>query len=131
MAASLAAARILPHGAVFAGKIPGVGTVAAITSGGNIDPLLLMKIIEQGLSASGRYSAIRVTLVDRPGQLAKLATAFLELGLNVIEVDYHRRGLNLSLNEVEIRVTVETRGQEHKATVIPGLVAKGFSATEA
>lgn len=117
--------------ALLAGKIPGVGAVATITSGGNIDPLLLMKIIEQGLSASGRYSTIRVTLVDRPGQLVKLATAFFELGLNVIEIDYHRRGLNLLLNEVEIRVTVETRGLEHQATVIPALVAKGFTATEA
>jgi len=110
---------------------PTSGSIVTITSGGNVDPLLLMRIIEQGLGASGRYLAINVILTDRPGQLALLARAFSELGLNVIEVDYHRRGLNLSLNEVEIRVTVETRGPEHRDTVVPALTARGFTVSPA
>jgi threonine dehydratase len=129
-AGAVAVAAVL-CGEFLQSSAPTDGSIVAITSGGNVDPLLLMRIIEQGLGAAGRYLAINVILTDRPGQLSLLARAFSELNLNVIEVDYHRRGLNLSLNEVEIRVTVETRGPEHRDTVVPALTERGFTVSPA
>ena len=50
-----------------AGKVPGKSPVLAVLSGGNVDPLLLSKLIDHGLSAAGRYLVLRSRLPDRPG----------------------------------------------------------------
>jgi threonine dehydratase len=57
--------------AVLAGKVAGSGPAAVVLSGGNIDPLLLMKVIDHGLTSAGRYLVLRVVLDDRPGELAR------------------------------------------------------------
>ena len=66
--------------AILSGKIPGDGPAVAVLSGGNVDPLLLIKLIEHGLSAAGRYLLLRVVVDDRPGALAALTDAVAHAG---------------------------------------------------
>ncbi|MGD9797804.1 MAG: pyridoxal-phosphate dependent enzyme, partial [Acidimicrobiia bacterium] len=72
--------------AVLSGRIAGTGPVAVVLSGGNVDPILLGRLIEHGLSAAGRYLVLRVVLDDRPGSLAALTAELARLGLNVLDV---------------------------------------------
>jgi threonine dehydratase len=86
--------------ALLAGKVAGSEPVVALLSGGNVDPLLLTKLIDHGLSAAGRYLVLRVVVADRPGALAALTAAVATMGLNVLSVDHHRAGLDLAVDEV-------------------------------
>lgn len=116
--------------AILSGRIPGAGkspgSVAAILSGGNVDPLLLLKVIDHGLSAAGRYLILRIVLGDQPGALAALTAAIAKLGLNVLEVEHHRSGVRLGVNEVEVLVTLETRDPEHREETVGALQEAGF-----
>ncbi len=114
--------------AILAGKVPGVGPAVAVLSGGNVDPLLLTKLIEHGLSAAGRYLVLRVVMDDRPGALAGLTAELARLGLNVLDVEHHRSGRALGLSEVEVQLTVETRDEAHHAEVIDALATGGYRA---
>jgi threonine dehydratase len=113
--------------AILAGKIAGTGPALAVLSGGNVDPLLLIKLIDHGLSAAGRYLMLRVVVTDRPGALASLTSAVAKLGLNVLEVEHHRAGVAVGLDEVEVLVTVETRDPEHREQVVGMLRSAGFT----
>jgi threonine dehydratase len=112
--------------ALLAGKVPGSGPVAVVLSGGNVDPLLLIKVIDHGLSAAGRYVALRVVLDDRPGTLARLTAEVARLGLNVLSVEHHRAGLDLAVDEVEVRLTLETRNAIHRGQIVADLEALGY-----
>ncbi|MDQ1375556.1 MAG: threonine dehydratase [Actinomycetota bacterium] len=113
--------------AVLAGKVPGKGPALAVISGGNVDPLLLIKLIDHGLSAAGRYLLLRIVLDDRPGALAGLTEAVATMGLNVIEVEHHRAGLKLGVDEVEVLLTLETRDPDHRHQVVTDLEMRGFN----
>ncbi|MEX2659080.1 MAG: threonine ammonia-lyase [Acidimicrobiales bacterium] len=113
--------------ALLAGKISGSGPAVAVLSGGNVDPLLLMKLIDHGLSSSGRYLVVRVIVSDRPGALASLTATLARLGLNVLSVEHHRSGLALRVDEVEILVTLETRDPDHRGEIVSTMAAEGFA----
>jgi threonine dehydratase len=115
--------------AVLSGKIEGTDEVAVVLSGGNVDPLLLTRLIEHGMSASARFVILRVVLSDRPGALAGLTAALAELRLNVLSVDHHRRSSELDWDQTEVLLTLETRDPEHRAEVVPFLEARGYRAT--
>ncbi len=115
-----------PLAAVLDGLVPGDGAVAVVLGGGNIDPLLLSKLYEHGLSVSGRYLRLRIVMDDRPGSLARLTAAVAERGLNVIDVEHHRTGLRLPVGGVEIVLTIETRDHGHQAEVVDALRALGY-----
>ncbi len=112
--------------ALLAGKVKPKGTTVAVLSGGNIDPLLLQKVIGTGLEASDRYTTISVMLPDRPGQLVKTAEAIAKAHGNVVEVLHTRHGKGLDVSEVELRVSVETTGLEHRKRVIKALEDAGL-----
>ncbi|MEN9660489.1 MAG: hypothetical protein RLZZ443_418 [Actinomycetota bacterium] len=112
--------------ALMAGKIKTKGTTVAILSGGNIDPLLLQKVIGTGLEASNRYTTISVMLPDRPGQLVKTAEAVAKAQGNVVEVLHTRQGRGMEISEVELRLSVETTGLEHRMRVIQSLKDAGL-----
>jgi len=112
--------------AILAGKVTGTGPTAAILSGGNIDPLLLQRVVAHGLAASGRYMSLQIPLPDRPGQLARVSELLAIAGANVIEVLHTRHGQGLQISEVVLQLSVETRGQEHRAHVIAVLEDAGF-----
>ena len=100
--------------------------MVAILSGGNVDPLLLTKVIDHGLSSAGRYLMLRIVLGDQPGALAALTASVAELGLNVLEVEHHRSGLDLDLDKVEIRLTLETRNAIHSGEIVADLERLGY-----
>ncbi|TFC80084.1 threonine ammonia-lyase [Cryobacterium sp. TMS1-20-1] len=112
--------------AILAGKITPTGPTVAILSGGNIDPLLMQRVISHGLAASGRYLTLRIMLPDRPGQLARISELLAEATANVIEVLHTRHGVGLRISEVELDVSVETRGPEHRQHVVDTLRAAGY-----
>jgi threonine dehydratase len=112
--------------AVLAGKVPGTGEVAVVLSGGNVDPLLLTRLIEHGMSASGRFVIMRVVITDRPGALATLLTGLAELRLNVLSVDHQRRSAQIGIDQTEVLLTLETRDPDHRAKVVPFLESRGY-----
>ncbi|HWC42715.1 MAG TPA: pyridoxal-phosphate dependent enzyme, partial [Actinomycetota bacterium] len=112
--------------AVLAGRVGGTGPVVVLLSGGNVDPLLLTKVIDHGLSAAGRYVALRVVVDDTPGNLSALTGEVARLGLNVLSVEHHRSGLDLDLNKVEIRLTLETRNAIHSSEIVDDLQRLGY-----
>jgi len=114
--------------ALMTGKIKPKGKTVAVLSGGNIDPLLMQKIIGHGLEASERYTNVTVMLQDRPGQLVKTAEAIASAQGNVVEVLHTRHGLGLDISEVELRLAVETTGHEHRERVMKALKDAGLKA---
>lgn len=103
--------------------------VVAILSGGNIDPLLTLKVLRHGMAAAGRYLALRCRLPDRPGALATLLRELADLGVNVLDVVHGRTSSRLSLDEAEVHLQMETRGPEHCDEVLGRLRAKGYTLT--
>ncbi|WP_039797417.1 threonine ammonia-lyase [Nocardia araoensis] len=102
------------------------GPVCAILSGGNIDPLLLTRVIGHGLSAAGRYLAVRVTISDRPGALGALLAVVGKTGASVVDVAHSRTGTWLAVDEVEVALTLETRGSDHRDDVLTALANAGY-----
>ncbi len=114
-----------PVAALLAGRIdPSLSNVCLLTSGGNVDPLVLSKIIEFGLAAAGRYLMLRVSVEDRPGALVELIEHVAEMGLNIVSVEHNRHGRDRALNSVDIVLHVEARGPEHQRQVIERLSAE-------
>ena len=113
--------------AMLSGKVKLKGTTAVILSGGNIDPLLVQRVIRHGLAASDRYTNIAVMLPDRPGQLVLTAEAVAAAGANVVEVLHTRHGNGLQISEVELDLSIETRGKEHRDEVFQSLKKAGLS----
>jgi threonine dehydratase len=98
-----------------------------VLSGGNIDPLLLARVLRYGLSAAGRYLTFRCRLPDRPGALATLLAKLADLGANVLDVLHARFTQHLRVDEVEVQLQVETRGAGHCDEVIGQLRKSGYT----
>jgi threonine dehydratase len=101
--------------------------VVVVLSGGNIDPLLLSKLLRHGLRAAGRYLAFRCRLPDRPGALATLLHELAGLGANVLDVWHERVTPRLQVGDVEVLLQVETRGPQHCEEVITELRQAGYT----
>jgi threonine dehydratase len=102
------------------------GPTVVVLSGGNVVALLLSRLIDHGLSVAGRYLRLRIDVPDRPGSLARLAADFAQLELNILAVDHHRERASLDLDEVEVAITVETRGLDHRRTALRALRDLGW-----
>ena len=100
--------------------------VVVVLSGGNIDPMLLTRVLHHGLVAAGRYLDLDVRIPDHPGGLAALLAQVAELGANVISVEHVRTAPGLGMGEVDVALHLETRGPAHCASVHEGLVERGF-----
>jgi threonine dehydratase len=114
--------------ALMTGAFKPKGKCVVVLSGGNIDPLLMQKVIGHGLVASDRYVTISVMLPDRPGQLVKTAEAIARAHGNVVEVMHTRHGNDFDISEVELRMSIETTGAEHSQRVLKELKAAGLNA---
>ncbi|MGH9224602.1 MAG: threonine ammonia-lyase [Acidimicrobiales bacterium] len=112
--------------AVLTGNVGGDGLAVAVLSGGNVDPFLLLNLINRGLSASGRFLILRVQLHDHPGSLAALSALVGTMGLNILAVEHHRTGLLLPVEDVEVVLTVETRDPDHRDEVVERLRTEGY-----
>ncbi|MGH3412747.1 MAG: threonine ammonia-lyase [Marmoricola sp.] len=119
-AGAVAVAAVLDHPEAF--PTPSV----AVLSGGNVDPLLLGKLIRHGMASAGRYLNLHVTVPDRPGGLARLLTQLADAGANVLEVVHQRTSTTLSLDEVEVALQLETRGTDHADVVVRRLAEHGY-----
>lgn len=104
--------------------------VAVMLSGGNVDSLLLLRIIRHGMAASGRYMTMKVRVLDSPGNLAQILSAVQASHANIVEVDHNRMDPSLGVDEVEIHIQVETRGPDHTQEVLRSLASQGFNVTE-
>jgi len=95
--------------------------VVAVLSGGNIDPLLLLRVIRHGMAAAGRYLSFKARIPDSPGGLAGLLRELAAADANVLDVIHERTGALLHVDEVEVALHVETRGPEHCEQVLATL----------
>ena len=102
------------------------GPVVASLSGGNIDPLLLSRVLRTGLATSGRFLMVQVRLTDQPGSLAKLLACVAELGTNIIQTSHTRMNPALAISEVDVELELETRGFDHREQILAQIVANGF-----
>jgi len=123
-AGAAAVARLLD-----AGKGVHDGPVVAILSGGNIDPLLLLRIIRHGLVIAGRYLQFRVRVPDRPGSLAALLVDLASADANVVDIEHVRTSATLPVNEVEIAVQLEAKGTAHCDQLLSTLRDRGYALT--
>ncbi|MEJ1921713.1 threonine ammonia-lyase [Microbacterium sp. KHB019] len=112
--------------AILAGKVKDTGNTLAVLTGGNIDPLLLQRVVSHGLAASGRYLTVRIPLPDRPGQLARVSELVAQAGANVMEVMHTRHGQGLQISEVSLQLSIETRGAEHTELTLDTLRQAGY-----
>jgi threonine dehydratase len=114
--------------ALLAGKIALNETdeVCAILCGGNIDPNLLARVLEQVMVRRGRYIMLKLLVIDRPGTLASLLDHVAETRANVIEV-FHRRAMWLApLGRVGIEMLLEVRDEQHGREVYRHLEKSGY-----
>jgi threonine dehydratase len=112
--------------AILSGQVKATGTTVVILSGGNIDPLMMERVISHGLAASERILKLRIPLHDRPGQLARVSTIVAENNANVLEVLHTRHGSGLQISQVELELHIETRGPEHAEAVLARLRDEGY-----
>ena len=130
--------KLLAEGAGAAGiaavlDAPGelAGTrVGVVVSGGNIDPNLLAKVVQQGLASAGRYLAFRTWLTDRPGQLHELTGVLGDEHINILHVGIHRLGPYTALGRVGLDVIVDTRDAAHAEEVLALVRRSGFPAEQ-
>ncbi|MEV8505258.1 threonine ammonia-lyase [Actinoplanes sp. NPDC051475] len=115
--------------ALLTGKVEVTSPVVAILSGGNIDPMLLMRVIEHGLASAGRFLRLSVQTGDQPGELARLLTEIAGHRANIVDVLHSRHNPRLSFGQVEVQLSVETRGPDHSATLIGALRSTGYAVT--
>ena len=114
---TVAALKHLP----FTGK-----KVVSILSGGNMDVITMSSVIQHGLIQRDRVFTDSTLLPDRPGELVRVAQTIANMNGNVIRLD-HNQFVNTNRNEgVELRVTIEAYGTDHKNQIVAALEAAGF-----
>jgi threonine dehydratase len=107
-------------------KLNSDDTVCAVLCGGNIDPNLLARVLEQVLVRQGRYILFKLLVPDRPGMLARLLDNVADSGANVIEV-FHRRAMWLApLGKTGIEMLLEVRDEQHGREVHRHLESVGY-----
>ena len=103
--------------------------VVMVLSGGNIDVSLMSRIIDRGLVRDGRMAHLSVRVKDRPGALAALTASLANSGANVLALEHRRGTAGLWLTEVEIALTLETRGRPHVDALVAALEEQGYRVT--
>lgn len=102
------------------------GPVVALLSGGNVDPLLMQRILRHGMAAAGRYLSLRLRVTDRPGALATMLGVLSVADANVLDVSHARTDPRLGLGEADVELHLETKGPEHAADVARALDEAGY-----
>ena len=101
--------------------------VVSILSGGNMDVITMASVVQHGLIQRGRIFTVSTMLPDRPGMLLKVASAIAEQNGNVIKLDHNQFVTTNRNAAVELRVTIEAYGEEHKQQIVETLAAAGFT----
>jgi len=101
--------------------------VVSILSGGNMDIITVASIVQHGLIQRGRVFTVSVLLPDRPGELVNVASIIAKAQGNVIRLD-HNQFVSINRNAaVELTITMETFGQEHKQEIVQALIDHGYN----
>jgi len=101
--------------------------VVSILSGGNMDIITVSSIVQHGLIQRGRIFTVSVLLPDRPGELVNVATTIAKAQGNVIRLD-HNQFVSINRNSaVELTITMETFGEEHKIQIVQALTDSGYN----
>lgn len=104
--------------------------VVSILSGGNMDIITLSSVVQHGLIQRGRVFTVSILLPDRPGELEKVANVLAQMQGNVIRLE-HNQFVSINRNAaVELRITLEAFGQDHKKEIIEALRKKGYAPKE-
>ena len=104
--------------------------VVSILSGGNMDMITLASVVQHGLIARSRIFTVSVLLPDKPGELMRVSSIIAELQGNIIKLE-HNQFVNLNRNAaVELVITLEAFGAEHKAQIMQVLAEKGYHPVE-
>ncbi|MEX2630073.1 MAG: threonine ammonia-lyase [Tistlia sp.] len=101
--------------------------VATVICGGNIDVRLLSGVLNRALVRDGRVVRLRVSIVDQPGTLARLAQVIGHSGGNIVEVTHQRLFADVPVKQADIDVIVETRNRDHVLEIVADLKQAGFS----
>lgn len=108
-------------------KIPVKGKkVICLVSGGNIDVTILSRVINRGLTKSGRNCVLTLELLDKPGQLMRVTQIIAQHGANILSSHHERSGENSNVNTCTLRVVMETRNAEHVEEIRRALLADNF-----
>ena len=100
--------------------------IVSILSGGNMDVITMSSVVQHGLIQRGRIFTVSVLLPDRPGMLVRVASIVAEQNGNVIKID-HNQFVSTNRNAaVELRLTIEAYGEEHKQQILDALAADGL-----
>jgi len=117
-----------PLAAMMSGRVRGLRgkRVALVVCGGNIDPVILARVIEKGLVHDGRLTRFTVTISDRPGGLAELCRVIAACGASVNQVSHDRAFSGPDVSATRVVCTVETRDRKHVAALHAALRRAGF-----
>ncbi len=104
--------------------------VVSILSGGNMDVITFASVVQHGLIARSRIFTVSVLLPDKPGELMNVSSIIAELQGNIIKLE-HNQFVNLNRNAaVELIITMEAFGPEHKEQILHVLAEKGYRPIE-
>ncbi|OPC82549.1 threonine ammonia-lyase [Embleya scabrispora] len=106
------------------------GPVVAVLSGGNVDPLLMLRVLRHGLASAGRYLSLRVRIPDSPGALATLLGRLAETDANIAAVSHVRTDATLRVGEADVDLQLETKGRSHCAAVVEALYGAGYTVSK-
>ena len=116
-----------PVAAAMFNKIPIQGKkTVCLVSGGNIDVTILSRIITRGLMKTGRYGAMQLELIDKPGQLEGVASIIARMGGNVVSIHHERSSETADVNGCYLRIVLETRNFDHFTEIRNALIAGGY-----
>ena len=115
-----------PLAALLADRVGGEGAGVVLLSGGNIDPSLLITVMRHGLTLAGRYLVVRTRIGDRPGELVKLLSRIAQERVNLVSVEHHREGIQLSVAETEVELTLSTRDEAHALGLLEAMQRWGY-----
>ncbi len=100
--------------------------VVSILSGGNMDVITMSSVVQQGLILRDRIFTVSVLLPDKPGELTRVSSVIAEANGNVIKLE-HNQFVSINRNAaVELRITLEAFGTEHKSEIMGALERKGY-----
>lgn len=120
-AGAAAVAEIMKNPKLYFGK-----TVVACVSGGNIDPQLLTRVIARGLHITGRVLRLSVCVSDKPGGLRRLLQHIADMEGNVLDLIHDRTYSAVSIGDVDVELSLETKNLEHQYILVEALEEAGF-----
>ena len=104
--------------------------IACILSGGNMDVITMSSVVQQGLILRDRIFTISVLLPDKPGELSRVSGLLAEMHGNVIRLQHNQFITTNRSDAVELRITLEAYGTQHKQEIIERLKTEGYQPKE-